>query len=84
MIASKMVDVWFYIDGEFLSEPQVNDEVTLHTILTLRCAAYRCKSAFYRYYGRWALYRPNHPYPRKRITYYDTREAVEMMVIHGK
>lgn len=84
MMANRMIDVWFRIDGDFYCEPQVNDPTTLEQVLTLRMAAYRSKSAFYAYQGRWLLYRPNHPDPLRRITYYDSREAVEMMVMHGK
>jgi hypothetical protein len=76
----KFVDVWFFRDGEFKLEPQVNDPTVFETVVYQRMGALRASYALHGYHGRWCLLTREQ---RRAIRYYDTREAAEMVAIHG-
>ncbi len=76
----KLVDVWFLrADGTWFLEKQVDDEDTIAetigmTLERVRHAGYALRT----YHGRWEL-----TGPARKMRYYDTREAAEMVAIHN-
>lgn len=83
-LGTKFIDEQLFIpkDGriEHSIEHHVDDCSTLPE--TVRLSMERCQAryAIYSYMGRWCLITPGKS-PTRRIRYYDTREAAEMVAI---
>jgi hypothetical protein len=75
-----LVDVWFLCaDGTWLLQKQVDDEDTIFETIGMPLErVHRTGYALRAYHGRWEL-----TGPARKVRYYDTREAAEMVAIHN-
>jgi hypothetical protein len=80
----KFVDVWFYHPkaGVWTCEPQVADPLTIEETVNMALTRLKATYALRTYEGRWLLIK-KFGGVHKHNRYYDTREAAEMVAIHG-
>ncbi len=78
----RMIDVRLFDDhGLIVTEPHVDDITPIHETARMTLDRYAFRAAVYPYMGRWCLVCPDKPLG-KRLRYYDTQEAAEMVAIH--
>lgn len=81
------VDVWFYDSRmrTWIDERHVDDPATLDATIVMTMGRLRLSYALHTYHGRWRLltgWRGDRR-GRESFRYFDSREAAEMLAIHG-
>ena len=77
----KFIEVWMYVgEGKFLPFNHVDDPETLDETIIDGMRRHRARYALHPYHGGWRLVGGK---AVNTMRYYDTREAAEMVAIHG-
>lgn len=78
----KFVGVAIFAEDQIIYEDHVDDATTLPDTIAMSMEKRRARAAVYPWMGRWALSMTGAPLTKK-LRYFDTREAAEMVAIHN-
>lgn len=78
-----LIQIWMVTrEGNLIDERHVADAETLFETVKMSIERFGTRSAVLPYQGRWCVYTPFRPGVDK-MRFYDSREAAEMVMIHG-
>lgn len=82
-LGAKFADVQLLVKGEFVEERHVNDPDTIEDTVVMSLERFKAKCAVWPTNdGNWCVFSPYRA-EVKRLRYYPTREAAEMVALHN-